>query len=251
MHVNAGNVGVRQLLLTTYMAKSIVLELQELASDGDHSINELLRKTLMVATKLEVVEFRQWVLAELNGYTGDARDKLPAYRFIRGELNLYHPTLGPVAFRALPQKLYEALVVINVTESVSSLEHLLATEEKESVFYDFGPDQEKLLRSLPVESLKRYRATRSVGKNRVIALLEAVRTTILEWTLTLEKNGFMGEGLSFSRERNKQSCTTSTSRTSRVSWGTLKVAPLSPRPTRSRLWPPTSHHLHAVCQKMV
>lgn len=185
------------------MAKSIVLELQELASDGDHDINDLLRKTLMVATKLEVKEFRAWASAELHGYTGEARQTLPPYRQIRGEMSLYHPSLGTVAFRALPQQLYKELVLINVTESVASLVHLLDREQTDSVCYDFSPEQERILKSLPVESLKRYRATRTVSKNRIMALLDAVRTTILEWALTLEKDGIMGEGLSFSAKEKR------------------------------------------------
>ncbi|MEF9443331.1 hypothetical protein OWS73_33475 [Burkholderia sp. 1B3(2022)] len=187
----------------SFMAKSIVLELQDLASDGDHDINDLLRKTLMVATKLEVKEFRAWATAELHGYTGEARKTLPPYRLIRGEMSLYHPTLGPVAFRALPQQLYNELVLINVTESVASLIHLLDRERTDSVVYDFSPEQERILRSLPVESLKRFRATRTVAKNRIMALLDAVRTTILEWALTLEKDGIMGEGLSFSEKEKR------------------------------------------------
>ena len=186
------------------MPNSIVLELQELASDSDHDINDLLRKTLAVAAKLGVDEFREWATAELHGYKGKYRNNLPPYRFIRGELSLYHPTSGPVAFRNLPQRLYDELVLINVTESVASLIHLLNTEKSDTVVYDFSPEQERILRGLPVQSLQRFRATRTVGKNRIMALLDAVRTTILEWTLTLEREGVMGEGISFST-REKQS----------------------------------------------
>lgn len=178
------------------MTKSVVLELQELASNGDNDIGDLLRKTLMVATKLGLTEFRQWALAELNGYTGDLRENLPAYRVIRGELNAYNPVRGLIPLQ-VPHQLHDLLAEINVTESVSSLEQLIANEGSRSVVYNFSPEQENMLMNMQHDYVK-LRPTRSVGTNRIKAILGAVRTTILDWSLALEGDGILGEGLSFS-----------------------------------------------------
>ncbi len=48
---------------------SIVLELQDLAIGRDNNISDLLRKALLVASKLNLIEFKEWVNSELNGYT--------------------------------------------------------------------------------------------------------------------------------------------------------------------------------------
>ena len=57
--------------------KSIVLELQLLATETDVPIAELLRKSLLIATKLNLIEFKKWINNELHGYTDS---DVPDYR---------------------------------------------------------------------------------------------------------------------------------------------------------------------------
>lgn len=178
------------------MTKSVVIELQELASNGGNDIGDLLRKTLMVATKLGLTEFRQWALAELNGYTGELREHLPDYRVIRGELKAHNPMRGLIPLQ-VPHQLHDLLAEIRVTESVYSLEQLLTSEGTGAVVYDFSAEQEQQLMSMQHDYVK-LRPTRSVGVNRLMAILGAVRTTILDWSLALEADGILGEGLLFS-----------------------------------------------------
>ena len=47
---------------------SLVIELQAAALDGGASVDELLRKALIVSMKLDLGEFKEWVKLELNGY---------------------------------------------------------------------------------------------------------------------------------------------------------------------------------------
>ena len=47
---------------------SLVVELQRHAMDSTASVPDLLRKALVVATKLWIVELRDWVQRESNGY---------------------------------------------------------------------------------------------------------------------------------------------------------------------------------------
>lgn len=183
------------------MNKSAVIELQELASNGDHDIGDLLRKTLMVATKLGLTEFRQWALAELNGYKGDFRKNLPDYRIVRGELKVYNPMHGLIPFQ-VPHQLHEVVTKIDVTESLHSLLQLLSNERSGHIIYNFGPAEEEILMSLQ-DDFVQLRPTRTVGKNQIMNILGAVRTTILDWSLTLEADGILGEDLLFS-EKEKQ-----------------------------------------------
>lgn len=183
------------------MTKYVVIELQELASSGANDIGDLLRKTLMVATKLGLTEFREWVVAELNGYTGELREHIPDYRIIYGELKVYDATGGLIPLQ-VPHQLHDLLAEIRVTESVSSLEQLLANEITGSVVYDFSPEQEQLLMSMQHDYVQ-FRPTRSVGVNRVTAILGAVRTTILDWSLALEADGILGEELLFSAKEKQ------------------------------------------------
>ena len=60
---------------------SIVLELQKEAQGSNVSVSSLLRKALVVASKLKVKEFEEWINNELNGY-GDT-DKIPEHPYKR------------------------------------------------------------------------------------------------------------------------------------------------------------------------
>src|SRR4051812_18041994 len=62
---------------------SIVSELQQHASGSEIAISELLRKALIVASKLAVTDFEDWVQAELSGYYNR---RVPEYRFVVGDL---------------------------------------------------------------------------------------------------------------------------------------------------------------------
>ena len=62
---------------------SLVEELQRDAIDEKVSVATLLRKSLAVATKLNLVEFRKWTEHELNGYL---EADVPDYRKVRGRV---------------------------------------------------------------------------------------------------------------------------------------------------------------------
>ncbi|WP_448101071.1 AbiTii domain-containing protein [Luteibacter jiangsuensis] len=48
------------------------------------------------------------------------------------------------------------------------------------------------------DSLAPMRPLRVIGANKLIAILNTVRTRMLEWALSLEEEGILGNGLSFS-----------------------------------------------------
>lgn len=58
----------------------IVIELQQEALKSDFDIMSLLRKAYLVAKKLKLQEFKEWINNELNGY-GD-KDEIPKYRLL-------------------------------------------------------------------------------------------------------------------------------------------------------------------------
>lgn len=188
------------------MTEPIVIQLQELASDSNHDISDLLRKALMVATKLNLGEFRKWILSELNGYTITSIEDLPAYRVIQGDLRVRNPFHGLQPF-LLPKQLHEIVTTINVTESVASLSELAFGKRKGEIVYHFGPEQERILMSMQ-EGFAQLQPLRVIGANKLIAILNTVRTRILEWSLSLEEEGIVGSGLSFS-ERERQTAMSS------------------------------------------
>ncbi len=95
----------------------IVLELQKLASEDSHSATELLRKALLVASKLTLSDFAEWVNKELNGYGNTG---VPAYRRIRAELKVDNPYRGLCPF-IVPHEIADKICDVEVTEPIGGL----------------------------------------------------------------------------------------------------------------------------------
>src|SRR5438552_3763236 len=77
---------------------SVVLRLQQECLDSGVPVLEILRKALVIARKLSLVDAQAWIEKELNGYKSG--DKPPAYRLLRGQIRVRNPYHGwqPVIF---------------------------------------------------------------------------------------------------------------------------------------------------------
>lgn len=179
------------------MTEPIVLELQRLAADKSHDIGDLLRKALIVATKLRIEDFKTWINNELNGY--DRREDLPEYRRIPTQLrtvNRWRGGLDPVLFD--DPELERLLCSVPLPKPISEVDSLArgdqmrfqmsVTAAEMSVFWTYftgGAEVE---------------VVRVGARTSLISVVEAVRNTVLEWALRLEEQGIVGQGMSFSAE---------------------------------------------------
>ncbi|HLO18787.1 MAG TPA: hypothetical protein VK206_28405 [Anaerolineales bacterium] len=190
------------------MAKqSLVLELQQLATDGEKNIVDLLRKALLVATKLNLTEFRDWIRNELNGYEGG---ELPSYRKCHAEVKGKNPFHGliPIGF---PDNEFEQLIsTVPISNSVSGLYDLIENANNQGTLYRQMPiEAQRMVSQLldaPFQNIEVYWV---LQRSQIVEILDAVRNTILEWSLRLESEGILGDGLSFS-DNEKQKASSST-----------------------------------------
>lgn len=178
------------------MPDPIVIELQRLASDGKCLVDELLRKALIVSTKLQIADFSDWIRSELDGY----RDKdVPEYRIVPTSLKAINPVNGfhmPI-FSDGPGR-GDEFSRAPVSSPIGELSVLI---QSESEFFQIplpNAVQRRLHRScdmpMPLECYLR------VSPNSVSGILDAVRNTILNWALKLEQEGILGEGMRFTSE---------------------------------------------------
>ena len=156
----------------------------------------------MVASKLSVSDFEHWCRQELAGYW-DCEDQteMPSYRMMHGQ-PMYrdiHGRLVPIFFESseeadLCSKRAMALSISEIEQSLSEQRAgQLAMPFPQSMAVEMmqkNPD----LYSPPMLVYEPYQANR---------ILDAVRTTVLEWALRLEKDGISGEGLSFSQDEQQ------------------------------------------------
>jgi hypothetical protein len=179
---------------------SVVLELQRDALDRTVPISDLLRKALVVARKLKISEFESWINNELNGY--EKTEDIPKqYRLVRGSVKAWNPSRGwqPVVFPEY--EVQEALSKRLCNQSIAEIESLVSKDKKGSLHMPYPARAEQQLRKAIDFDTE---VTLIVPNTSMVRIVDAVRTIVLNWSLKLEEDGILGEGMSFTPvEREK------------------------------------------------
>ena len=167
----------------------IVIELQREALDEKISIESLMRKAYLVARKLNLKEFEEWISQEQNGY----KQEVPEYRNIAGEIKAWNPYHGwiPMVLSAeiadiaskmpIPTSISELQDVYNSSESTICLSVNGRLTEWFNEHMDFIPTKYQFFSS----------------RSELYRIMSTVRNKILDWALLLEENGIVGEGMTF------------------------------------------------------
>ena len=175
------------------MSDSIVLQLQQEAMNSNSDILNLLRKAFLVAKKLHIKEFEQWLNQELNGYNN--LEEIPDYRKIKGALKAYNSYYGwiNVITSSREEKFLSKVPIYNPIASL-----------KDMCFNNSHSNQATLqlngeLNQVFCEMCD-FRTQYAImfANNQICDIIEKVKNVILEWSLNLESNGILGEHLRFS-----------------------------------------------------
>ncbi len=172
--------------------KALVLDLQKEAYDSNTSISTLLRKAYVVARKLKTNDFEVWINSELNGYKC-SNDEIPEYRMIRGEVKGWNPYHGWIPVILDDTKLANLLSVRRLSDPITNLE-VLTKSDQDSLTITFNNDVRKSIAHW-VDFDTKFQMFFS--KSQVESIIESVRNIVLEWSLKLEEDGILGEGMKF------------------------------------------------------
>jgi hypothetical protein len=172
---------------------SLVEELQRDSLDAKVGIADLLRKALVVASKLNLRKFRLWVEKELDGYLGC---EVPNYRTILGSVQASNPYRGYIPF-VCPDAEFTRLISTHYERSpIGTVQELIERGESEYV-YNFGPElQNLLMRGQEFPMLP----TLHISRSAYIRIVDTVRNEVLRWSLQLEEDGIVGDGMSFNQQ---------------------------------------------------
>lgn len=181
----------------------IVIELQQEALKSDFDIMSLLRKAYLVAKKLKLQEFEEWINNELNGY-GD-KEKIPEYRLLRGEIKAWNPYHGWIPVILTNEN--ENITTHMAADSIANLLNVYENSTKKSAILQFGAGLNNLL-SQSVNFNTKFAL--EIGTNQIYNIIERVRNIILDWSITLEENGILGDGLQFNEVEKDIATTTPT-----------------------------------------
>ncbi|MDR9404218.1 MAG: hypothetical protein RI580_12340 [Halothece sp. Uz-M2-17] len=177
------------------MNNSLILELQSLASTPDTEIGSLLRKAMLVAGKLKLSDFRAWIDCELNGYGN--RD-VPEYRKTQCTLHVRNPYHGLQPLVTDNDSFADTLRKIAIKDPIGNLVHLLTESSDQMLIYPL-PDS-IVAKLMYLQGRCALPPIRLVSSGALATVIDCVRTTVLDWSINLENEGILGEGMVFSME---------------------------------------------------
>ena len=164
------------------------------------SVLELLRKALVVSTKLKVSDVREWARSEIEGYTSP----VPKYR--RFSSILRSETIygwEDVSFENLTSEEYRIFENrygdVDIKRPIAEIEAWLASK---------GPSIMVRLSPETAQSFGLNMPTaRFVPKTALATVPDQIRHYILNWSLELEQRGILGEGMTFTAVERAEAAT--------------------------------------------
>ncbi|MCQ2460224.1 MAG: ABC transporter substrate-binding protein [Ruminococcus sp.] len=176
---------------------SVVIELQRdlLATNCD--IVSALRKAHIIASKLNLTEFDSWILSELNGYKCDEKE-IPEYRQIMGVLKAFNPYHGwtPVLFQ--DGKMEETICNRKLKDSISAIIELSSKSDSSSFQINIPADAARTIDKMCTAPFPTSYIV-SFSLHLLNEIIDKVKNCLLEWTLTLEKQGIKGDEMIFNQ----------------------------------------------------
>ena len=171
----------------------IVLELQREAMDKTTDVESLLRRAFLIAKKLKLEKFEDWIRNEQNGYE---KNKIPNYRYVKGELKAWNPIRGWIPVVLNNNELEDTLTKVPMRTPISGIIDLYNTECG-TITSSINAECNQLLSDMCGFDAK---YATHFGKNQLYQIISTVKNNILEWSLILEENKIIGEELTFTEE---------------------------------------------------
>jgi hypothetical protein len=181
---------------------SLVQELQRDAIGSTVPTSELLRKALVVARKLGVNKFSEWITLELKGYPRGS--EIPDYRKLHGQLQAKSPFHGWIPVMLHDLATIERLTITRVKQPIGELESMVEHRKMHPETTIIIPYSMAALAGIQWDDDDLdMPVALHLDAAHIEGIATAIRNAVLEWSLKLEEDGIMGEGLSFSQEEKQ------------------------------------------------
>jgi len=168
---------------------SLLSEIQADALDSKVDVTDLLRKCLVLATRLGNDDFQRWVSQELNGYQDNS--DLPLYRVIEtnsyGQFTNGYSMLQNYSIPSftIPEEYLEA-TTMRLMQPISSLAHMVKNAKEDTLQFPWSVDLIAIMRDRVYEGFSCLAAFNVVSVSRIAGIIDTVRNRILEFVLKIE-----------------------------------------------------------------
>ncbi len=180
---------------------TLLRQIQDAATDDSVGLPTLLRKCKVLGARLGNDDFKQWVNWELEGYNGIEDEDLPSYRklFVHSKgtfVGGFGRRLdnGPIPVECLPEAIREAMSMSYLGQAVAAIESLVSDSSSGTLQEPWNPGLTARVGRRIYEGMNCLQAWKVIPKANLVALLDAVRTKILNFALEIEmENPAAGE----------------------------------------------------------
>src|SRR5712691_11341818 len=165
---------------------SLLREIQDAAVDGNIPLAVVLRKCMILASRLDHQPFKKWVDDELNGYPPDS--DLPQYRHIGGltSIGSFEGPMGssiknmPLPMAPVPPELRDKHTSAELRDGVAKLEHLSHGDVGGSLISRWSPDLVAQLAGKYIEGYALLEAHIELPRSSFVGVLDSVRNKALK-----------------------------------------------------------------------
>lgn len=170
----------------------LIIEIQQGCLDDSISVESLLRRVKLAAAKLKLGDLEKWVDNELNGYQSN---EIPEHRILQGEPVAWDPHSGWTPIQVRDGDLPDLLSTAHLFQSVGSLRDLTSNSGNDLYRVPIAP----ILVSKINEAMNcpAAKIEIEIPRGGIVGVIEFVRNQVLDWSIEMEKNGVLGEGLTF------------------------------------------------------
>lgn len=169
----------------------LIVEIQKACLDEAVPVESLLRRVKLAATKLKLGDLESWVDSELNGYSGE----IPPHRILHGQPSGWNPFHGWVPVQTNEARIADLLGTAMVAQGIGGLRDLISNSD--SGLFHFPLPDELVIEINKLMQISTPRIVVQVPRGGIVGILDFVRNKVLDWAIEMERNGVIGEGLSF------------------------------------------------------
>ena len=162
----------------------MVMQLQKDAIENNVSVESLLRRAKVIATKLNQIVDLEWIEHELSGYENIPSEEIPSYRQLIGSPKYYNPYHGwyPIVFENDEDlKTYSSAII---RLDISCIENQL-NQGNIGVWIPYPFEMNNNL----IQAFGNHNYGLHLDNSAFVSILNKVRNKLLDWSLELEKVG--------------------------------------------------------------